>query len=256
MQFDHDEIRMRAQVLVDAGRFEEAVETYVRLSQQEPNNVAYVQERAAILMTMGREAEAVEIYNQLLARPNLTSQDFYRVGVGLYNASDYGRAAEAFGRGVGASPRDRDGLEMWARSLQLDSAYAAVPAVANRWAELDPASQNAIAILAQATNYGGDPQAAAAAMRRVEGLFVLVDDLELRGSGGTAVTVSGSVANRNINAGDRVTLTFTFYSASGQALGTATQQVGVQAVGAKQLFTVDFESTQPVSGYGYTITRG
>jgi hypothetical protein len=145
---------------------------------------------------------------------------------------------------------------MWARSLQLDSAYTEVPAVANRWAELDPASQNAVIVQAQAVNFGGNPQAAAELMRRVESFFVIVDDLEMRGTGGTAVTVSGSVANRNINPGDRVTLTFTFYSTGGQPLGTATRQVTVQAPEAKQPFTVDFESTQPVGGYGYTIARG
>ncbi|MEQ1857157.1 MAG: tetratricopeptide repeat protein [Longimicrobiales bacterium] len=247
---------IRAQVLADAGRFEEAVGAYREIAAADPGNVGAVQEMAAILMTMGREDEAVTVYDQLLSRPGLTAPDYYRVGVGFYNAADYGRAADAFGRGVGVSPRDRDGLEMWARSLQLDSAYAAVPAVANRWIELDPASQNAIAILAQATNYGGNPQGAAEAMRRVEALFVIVDDLEMRGTGGNVVTVAGSVANRNINAGDRVTLTFTFYSASGQALGTATTQATVQETGAKTLFQVDFESTQPVVGYGYTIVRG
>lgn len=247
---------LRGQVLVDADRLEEALAAFRVVAAEDPGNIAVIQNMAAILMQLGRESEAVGIYDQLLSRPGLNAQDFYRIGVGFYNAADYGRAADAFGRGVGLAPRDRDGTEMWARSLLLDSAYAAVPAVANRWMELDPASQNAIAILAQSTNFGGDPQGAAAAMRRVEQLFVIVDDLEMRGAGGTAVTVIGSVANRNIAAGDRVTFTFTFYSASGQALGTATAQATVQGTGEKQVFQVDFESTQPVAGYGYTVVRG
>jgi tetratricopeptide (TPR) repeat protein len=249
-------VLMRGQVLANAGRLEEALETYRRVVAEDPNNISVIQSVAAILMTIGREGEAVTMYNELLARPGLSAQDFYRIGVGFYNAADYERAASAFSRGVGMSPRDRDGIEMWARSLQLDSAYAAVPPVAERWIELDPASQNAIAILAQSTNFGGNPQGAAAAMRRIEALFVIVDDLEMRGTGANAVTVSGSVANRNIASGDRVTMTFTFYSASGQPIGTATHQATVRGVGEKQVFTVEFESTQPVVGYGYSIVRG
>ncbi len=249
---------VRAQVLADAGRFEEAAAAYREIAAADPTNVVAPQELAAILMTMGREDEAVTVYGELLARPGLTATDFYRIGVGFYNAADYGRAADAFGRGVGVSPRDRDALEMWARSLQLDSAYTTVPAVANRWLELDPSSQNAIAILAQATNFAGNPQGAAEAMRRVEALFVIVDDLEMRGTGGNQVTVAGSVAARNDTtpAGTRVNFTFTFYSESGQAIGTATTSTTVQAPGAKSVFQVDFTSTQPVTGYGYTLTRG
>jgi len=247
---------MRGQVLVDSGRLEDALAAFRMVAEADPTNVGAVQNTAAILMQLGRESEAVVVYDQLLSRPGLNAQDFYRIGVGFYNAADYGRAAEAFGRGVEMSSRDRDGIEMWARSLQLDSAYAAVPAVAERWIELDPASQNAIAVLAQATNFGGNAQGAQAAMRRIEQLFVIVDDLEMRGGGSNSVTVSGSVQNRNIAAGDRVTFTFTFYSASGQALGTATTQATVQGTGEKQLFQVNFDSTQPVSGYGYTVVRG
>lgn len=248
-------LQMKGQVYVAMGRYDEAVQVYRQVAAEDPNNLSVVQDIAAILMTTGREDAAMVVYDELMSRPNLSAPDFYRIGVGFYNASDYGRAAEAFGRGVGISSRDRDGIEMWARSLQLDSAYTEVPAVARRWAELDPSNQNAIIILAQAINFGGDAQAAAAAMRQMESLLVTVDDLELRRGVGSAV-VSGSVANRSLQPGDRVTLTFTFYTDSGQALGTATHTATVQGVGEKQVFQVEFQSTQPVGGYGYALVRG
>ena len=93
-------------------------------------------------------------------------------------------------------------------------------------------------------------------MRRAEALLVTVEDLELRRQGGNRVMVSGSLANRSIASGAQVTLTFTFYSDAGQAIGTATYQATVTDVGAKQVFQVDFESTQPVGGYGYAVTGG
>jgi hypothetical protein len=111
-------------------------------------------------------------------------------------------------------------------------------------------------VLAQSVNAAGDAQAAADVMRRVEELLVIVDDLEMRRSGDGSVIVSGSVANRSIQQGDRVTLTFTFYSEGGQPLGTATHQATVGAAGAKGVFQVPFQSTQAVGGYGYTLARG
>jgi tetratricopeptide (TPR) repeat protein len=247
---------MRAQVLVDAGRFEEAVGTYRRIATEDPSNISITQDLAAILMQMGNEAEAMQVYESLLANPSvLGSQDYYRIGVGFYQADDYGRAANAFGQAAERSRMDRDAIEMWARSLQLDSAFAAVPPVAERWIELDPASQIAITLLAQAVNATGDAARAAEVIRRVDQLPVAVDDLQIRRFDGGA-SVSGAVTNRSLQQGASVTLTFTFYGASGSRLGTATQQVRAGAAGMSEVFQVEFNSAETVGGYGYTYTTG
>jgi tetratricopeptide (TPR) repeat protein len=245
---------MRGQVLADAGRFEEAITTYRQVAAADPSNIAVQQDVAAILMTMGREQEAVAEYDRLLNLPGLSNTDYYRIGVGFYNTEDYGRAAEAFERAATVSSRDRDALEMWTRSLALDSAYAAVPPVAERWIALDPSSQIALSVYAQATNRAGNTQQAAEIMRRVEALIVTVDDLEMRRGGNSAV-VNGSVANRSLQAGDRVTLTFTFYNTGGQPIGTATHQATLQGMNEKQTFAVEFSSNQEVAGYSYQVAR-
>jgi tetratricopeptide (TPR) repeat protein len=245
---------MRGQVLADAGRFEEAIQTYRQVAAEDPSNISVQQDIAAILMTMGREQEAVAEYERLLNLPGLTNTDYYRIGVGFYNTEDYSRAAQAFERAAQASARDRDAIEMWTRSLALDSAYAAVPEAAERWIELDPSSQMALSVYAQSVNRTGDAQRAAEIMRRVESLIVTVDDLEMRRGGNSAV-VNGSVANRSLQAGDRVTLTFTFYNTAGQPLGTATHQATVQGMNEKLNFAVEFSSNQEVAGYSYQVAR-
>jgi tetratricopeptide (TPR) repeat protein len=246
---------MRAQVLADAGRFEEAVGTYRQIAEADPSNISVTQDLAAILMQMGNEAEALQVYETLLSRPSLTPQDYYRIGVGFYQAEDYGRAAEAFGEAATQSRMDRDAIEMWARSLQLDSAYAAVPPVAERWVELDPASQIAITVLAQAVNAAGDAARAGEIIRGVDTLPVSVDDLQMRRFDGGA-QVTGSVTNKMVQQGGSVTLEFTFYGVSGNEIGTATQQVRVGAPGMSEVFQVEFDSPEPVGGYGYTYTTG
>ena len=246
---------MRAQVLADAGRYEEAAVSYRQMVEADPSNIALTQDLAAILMQMGNEAEALEVYEALLARPSLSAQDYYRIGVGFYQASDYERAADAFGESAEMSRMDRDAIEMWARSLQLDSAYAAVPPVAERWLELDPASQIAITVLAQAVNATGDAARAGEIIRRVDALPVTVNDLQMRRFEGGA-EVTGSVSNLTAEQGSRVTLEFTFYGPSGERLGTASQEVPIRAPGMSEVFQVEFSSEQPVAGYGYTYTTG
>ena len=246
---------LRAQVLADAGRFEEAEGAYRELAAEDPDDLELVKALAAILMQMGNEAEALEVYVDLMTRSGLSSADYYAIGVGFYQGSDYGRASRAFSGAAGASPFDRDALEMWARSMQLDSTYAAVPPVAERWIELDPYSQTAYLILAQASNIGGDQEATQQAMRQVEALEVSVDQLQIQRQDGGGV-VSGSLTNKTLTQGASVTLRFTFYSEAGDPIGTVTESVSVAAEGMAEVFQVQFDSAEYVGGYGYELTIG
>lgn len=247
---------LRAQVLADAGRFEEAAEAYRALSATDPTNLDYTRGLATVLMQMGNEAEALQVYADLLERPGLSANDYYGIGVGFYQGSDYVRAAQAFEGAAEARPQDRDALELWARSLQLDSAFAEVPPVARRWAELDPNSQNVYLILAQAANALGDQATTQEAIRNVDALDVNVDQLQLRRDPDGGGTVSGVVINKTLDEGAPVTLRFTFYGEGGSPIGTVTETVQVGATGMSEVFQVDFDSAQQIAGYGYELATG
>ena len=242
---------LRAQVQAGAGRFEEAVGTYREIAVNDPNNVAIKQDLGAILIQMGNSADAIGVYQDILTLPGLTGNDYYRVGVGFYSVEDYGQAADAFGQGVEASPMDRDGLEMWARTLQLDSMYAEAAPAAERWAELDPASQIALTVWAQAANAAGNAERAGEIIGMVDELTFTVDELQFRRFGGGGGTVSGAVTNKSLEQGAQVTLEFTFYSDSGSPMGTVTQTVTVGAAEMAQVFSVQFDSAEYVGGYAY-----
>jgi tetratricopeptide (TPR) repeat protein len=247
---------LRAQVLAAGGRFEDAIAAYRQLAAADPSNLEYPKGIAALHMEMGNEAEALQVYADLLDRPGLSGQDLYAIGVGFYQGNDYERAARAFGATTERNPRDRDALELWARSLQLDSAFAQVPDVARRWIELDPNSQNAYLILAQASNALQDQATTQEAIRNVEALQVNVDQLTFRHdpNGGGAVT--GALVNKQLSQGQQVTIRFTFYGSSGSPIGTVSETVAVGATGMSEVLQVDFESGQAVTGYGYQITLG
>lgn len=247
---------LRAQVLAAGGRFEEAIASYEELAAADPTNLEYPKGIAALHMEMGDEAAALQVYADLLDRPGLSAQDLYAIGVGFYQGNDYERAARAFGGTAERNPRDRDALELWARSLQLDSAFTEVPPIARRWIELDPNSQNAYLILAQAANALQDQATTQEAIRNVEALQVNVDQLTFRHDPDGGGTVTGTVVNKQLNQGQQVTLLFTFYGSSGSPIGTVSETVAVGATNMSEVLQVEFESGQAVAGYGYQLTVG
>ncbi len=247
---------LRAQVLADAGRFEEAVGTYRQLSAENPQDVELKRGLAAILTEMGNTAEATQVYQELLQTPGLSAEDYFSIGVGFYQSSDYPLAVEAFSNAATASVNDRDALEMWARSLQLGEMYADVPPVAERWADLDPYSQNAYLILAQAANQLEDSETTQEAIQTVDGLEVTVGDLTMRRFGNGGAAVSGSVTNKTLDQGANVTLRFTFYATDGTPMGSVTETVSVAGTDMAQMFQIQFDSADQVGGYGYDLTIG
>ena len=243
---------LRAQVFADAGRFEQAIGTYRQLSAADPADVELKRGLAAILMEIGEDAEATSVYIDMLEMSGLDSETLFSVGVGFYQSSDYRRAAEAFGKAAAASVNDRDAIEMWARSLQLDSAYSAIPVVAERWTELDPNGQNAWLILAQAANQNGDNETTQEVISVIENLSFIVSDLQLRRLGNGGAEVRGSLVNKNLEEGDVINLRFIFYSDDGAPIGSVVETIAAGQIDRTQVFNLQFDSAEQVGGYGYT----
>jgi tetratricopeptide (TPR) repeat protein len=229
---------------------------YESLRESDPSNVDYTLEVARIHMNLGNNTEALGIFEELLTTPGVSGPDLYAIGVGFYNADDFKNAVRGFSGAATENPRDRDAIEMWARSLQLDSLNAEVPAVARRWLELDPNSQSGWAILAQASNTNGDTGTTQEAMAALQGLEVAIDQLELQRFGGGGGIVGGLLVNKTLAPGASVTLEVTFYGSGGRAIGTATERISVGEVDTPQLFELQFDSAETVGGYSYELTVG
>jgi tetratricopeptide (TPR) repeat protein len=244
----------RAEVLADAGKYDEAVAAFQDLVKQHPDDITYKRNLAQLLIQTGKNDQAKEIYNELLASPDLTALDYYQIGVGFYQMSDYPDAVKGFSEAAAKSPKDRDALEMWTRCLQIDSAYAQVPPVAQRWIDLDPNNRTAYLILAQSVNQTGNGQKAQELVNKIQSLKVSVENLNIQRNPQGGAIVTGTMTNNKLAAGAQVNITFTFYDDSGNSVGTQPQQVTVDAQGKTTNFSVNFKSDAKVAGYGYTLT--
>ena len=247
---------LRAQVFADAGRFEEAAVAYRGLVTADPDDLLAARNFAGILIQMGDETAAFVEYEKLMARSDLAATDFYTIGVGYYTGGAYALASQAFEGAATGNVNDRDALEMWARSLQLDSAFMAIPAVGDRWIALDPFSQSGYLVMAQAVNQNGDEQRARDLIAAIEEFPVQVSDLQITRFGDGGARVTGSVGNKSLDQGTVVTFTFTFYTASGDPMGTLTHEVTVGAQDMNEVFQVEYTTEDQVGGYGYTLSVG
>ena len=245
---------LRAQVLAAAGRYEEAIADYRTLLVDDPTNTQAKRDLATMLIQTGAEAEGFEVFEELLQDPALSGEDLYAIGVGFYQGSAYGRAATAFQMAGEKNRYDRDSIELWARSLQLDSAYADVPEAADRWIELDPSSVTAHLVLAQAVNAMEDAERTGDVVREMEALEVDVSNLSLTKYGDGGARITGQVTNRLLDAGTQVTLTFTFYSDQASPVGTLEQTVAVGEENMAEVFAGEFDSPQVVGGYSYQVS--
>jgi len=247
---------LRAQVLAADNRLAEAADAYRELREANPENHDYTLRLAMTLMDMGNQTESLALYDELLSGSGTTGPEYYMAGVGFYQADDFEKAVRGFSSAADRNPRDRDALEMWARTLQLDSAWTEIPPVAQRWLELDPDSQSGWAILAQSANQAGDTETTQAAMTSLQALQVAVEQLELQRFGSGGGVVGGTVLNKTLDPGSSVTLEFTFYGENDSEMGTVSVPVTVGDVDAPVQFEAQLDSQDAIGGYSYELTGG
>jgi tetratricopeptide (TPR) repeat protein len=254
------------QALMQSGDFPAAVAAVRELLAEDPDNIGYMQNLASLYIQLEQTDSALAVYERIAARPGLTNVDYYQIGVGMYQMEDYEAAAEAFGQALAASSMDRDAAEMQARSLQITHAPAAegdeapvavletLRDAAARWVELDPNNRNAYLVLAQTENRLGNSERAAELVAAIEELDALVVTIELQRYREGGGIVAGSIQNVSLETGSSLTMTVTFYDQGGAQIGTEQTQIQVPAPENTAAFRVEFDDTQVVGGYSYTLS--
>jgi tetratricopeptide (TPR) repeat protein len=255
----------RSQLLVQAGRNEEAVVAFREILADDPGNVTVASNLGAALSALGREEEAQQIFNDLMARTDLTARDFLFAGIGLFQGSDYVGAARAFQRSTELNPESRDATFNLAQAAYLAATEAEegsdVPEqmwpilvdAGRRLVELDPANENAFRLYAQGLIRTGDEQEAVRLLEMMEALTFEVLNTQLQPVAGGGAILTGEVLNRSRAAGSSVRLSFSFSSDTGQVLGTSDVQVQLGGEGESVPFEVEFDSASEVNGFRYSV---
>jgi tetratricopeptide (TPR) repeat protein len=233
-------------------QFGPAEATFRRLSELQPRNVQARSNLAAALARQERRDEAMTVYRELLAMPNLTTDEMMSVGVGLFQAQEYAQAADAFRQITDRQPNNRDAWYNYLNALYAQQRWQDIGPVGERLLELDPLNENAHLIMVQAfRELRQQPRAIQFATRNQE-LPVRLDELQLRHEGGRAV-LRGTVTGNRAPAGSPVRLEFTFFGADGQTIGTEVVTVNAPAQNATTTLQVSVASPTAPMGYRYRV---
>jgi tetratricopeptide (TPR) repeat protein len=259
-EFEEAEIQERAEsrammrtnlgeLLMFRERFGEAEALFRAQLEETPNDPALLSQLALSLARQDRQAEAEEIYNRVLAMPGLDADDYFNVGVALFNSQAFERAAEAFARVTELQPNSRDAWYNYANSLYALDRFADLIPAGERLVELDPLSENSALILAQAYRQEGQNQKALEQLQRNAAAPVHLDQLQMQPREGRT-RITGVVIGNEADAGTPVQIRFTFYGSAGE-IGSETITVSAPATDETAQFEVVLESPEPAVSYSY-----
>src|SRR5690606_15169113 len=173
-------------------QYAEAEALFRQQLEADSTNIALKGKLAAAIAAQGRAAEAQEMYNELLGRPDLDPATLMEIGVALFQAQDYPRAAQAFERVTQARPNARDAWYNLANALYAAESWQELVPVGERLIELDPLNYDASLILARAYRDSGQNEKALAELERMEAAPIKLQKLETR-QGSNQTTVRGEV---------------------------------------------------------------
>ena len=243
----------RATLLSQMERYDEAVAAYEAYMADNPTDMAAMSNLAAVLTQAGRDEDAQVMYDDLLNAPGLGLREYMNIGVGLYQAEDFVRAAEAFSRIVEVAPENRDGLFNLAQSLYEGEDWEALIPVGEQLVELDGHNYDSYLILSRAHLMLGDSETAQGIYDQGEGLSFRLSNSQLQPRTDGA-TLTGELHNISLEEGAMVEITVHFNGMDGADIGTTQLRIEAPPADVIQPFRADFDSEEDVVGYYYEVT--
>jgi len=131
-------LQMKARFLDQDGRTEESIDVLEHLLELDPNDGMTTQILIELLVRSGRKDEAEAYIARLPEGEKLNSNLLLNLGIDAYNASDYEKALDNFGRAVAENPGLAD--VYWYRGLVYLAQQNNEPAIADfeKLLELEP----------------------------------------------------------------------------------------------------------------------
>ncbi len=246
-------ISNRATLLASAERFDEAEAAWREYIADNPTDVPARSNLASVLSMAGKPAEAQSIYDELLeAAEELGLREYMNIGIGLYQAEVFDRAAEAFRHVAEIAPENRDAVFNWAQSLFEAQAWEELVPVARQLQELDEWNKDSYTILARALLDAGTSEEATDIYNRGEALQFHLASSQLQPSSGGA-SIVGEFVNVCVDAGESIVVRVHFNGMDGAELGTTEIQITAPDRDVAQAFRGDFSSDEAVMGYYYEV---
>lgn len=240
-----------AEALRAEGREEEAVEMLRVFAEAHPDDVMAEMNYALALVIAGDPSAAQPTFQALLARDDLTVDQWNQVGVGLYEAEAFADAVTAFQKARELNPYDRDALNNLATSALEAGDLELAAETSQLLVERYPYDYDAYTLFANAASQGGDAAGALEMIQKRESLAFSLENVQLRERGENAYVVEGMVMGRGDGAGSMVTVPIEFLNWQGGVAATEELPLTVPASGETELFQVELTSETPIAGFRF-----
>jgi tetratricopeptide (TPR) repeat protein len=278
-----------ANMLAQTGRFGEAADLLQRYLDRAPGldqatRTQAMTARATFLGQAGRAAEAEALYAELREAGALGANEHFQIGIGLFNAGEYVRAAESFATAAELNPVSRDAYLNLVQSLytaaldledepqsadrdrQIREHYTRLLEAADEVARFDPLNRNLLSFRLRAFRGLADISSAAEANRlaqRSQEVFrqyqqqaYEVSDISMQFQDENRVQLRGLLTNLTGTQGQEVALRFTLLDRDGNTLTSATASVTVPAVEESVQFSATTDVPQErLAGWRYELVR-
>jgi tetratricopeptide (TPR) repeat protein len=265
-----------AQILAYRERFEEAAAAYDAYLAMEPGNVDAMSNAAVVLvrgsnlatdqaeeMEDGPEKEALlaksdslravalDHYDVLLAREDLTADEYHNIGNGLNRIRLGEQGVLAFRMALALEPYRINSLEQIARAYMNAEQYDSLAVVAALLVERYPLSLDNLALLANAYRELERRDETLAVLERREELAAELTDLELEMGEDGVYMVNGYIHNIKAEAESELVIEIDFMNNAGEVVATESVPIVVPAQDSQAQFSVSTESEAQITGFVY-----
>lgn len=243
------------EMLGEQDRNEEALAVSGEYVEEHPDDHLGRVQYGRLLARAGRADESRRLFDQVLARDDLTGDEWNRVGVELFNADDFERSADAFRKAYEEKPHDKDALENLVTALvQVERHEEAVP-LAELLVERYPYDEVNYQLLASSLANLNQGQRALRTMQESDGLPVLLESVRLTSREDGSYVIRG-VARGKGQGGVSLTIPFELVGPDGSVVGTESLTLSGPAEGDSREFDVTIRADGEVSGFRYRKAGG
>ncbi len=247
-----------AQLLMSRGDTEGAVAVYEGFLERFPDEVVTRIRYALALAEAGRAEESTAIFDEVMNREDLGADQWFEVGIGLFNSGSYEAASDAFAksRADASYTFRKEAMEDLVNSSVEAERASAVVALADTLIAWFPYEQFEYQLLASALAKTDEQARALAVMQDSEMLPVLLRSTQMSEAGEGQYVVRGLVDGREGTAGSTVTIPFEFLGADGEVAATEAFSLDVPGVGESQSFRFTVTSETALVGFRYGAAQG
>jgi Flp pilus assembly protein TadD len=275
-------VKALATMYSSLGRNTEAETMYRELLVKDPENPAILSNLAIVLTREKKTSDANVIYQQLLTRTDLSGTQLLNVGIGLHNAGEYAKAADAFDRATSQNPYMYDILDFEVNSLsgiveqiapkaagsgadavaakaELIKQYNRIVDAATKALAISPLDATMVMRLAAAQRGLSDndtPKAAdwrkavLASLERNQAMPISLTMIQ-SAADDKSVTLSGNATGMSAKEGTPVKVKFSLLDKDGKVVATKDLEIPAPAKDATQPFTVTIEAPATAISWKY-----